>query len=76
MSIRPRDFVRLCLKVDVDTLRGTLEGVPGLGPVRIRALLRYFGSVDAIRAASLEEITRVPGIGPKTARLIQERLRG
>jgi excinuclease ABC subunit C len=42
-------------------LRSRLDSVPGLGPVRKRALLRRFGSVDGIRAASVEELaTTVP----------------
>ena len=40
-------------------LRSKLDVVPGLGPVRRRALLREFGSVDAIRDAPLEELTKV-----------------
>jgi excinuclease ABC subunit C len=38
-------------------LRSRLDTVPGLGPVRKRALLRRFGSMDGIRAATLEELT-------------------
>ena len=38
-------------------LRSRLDSVPGLGPVRKRALLRRFGSVDGIRAASVDELT-------------------
>jgi excinuclease ABC subunit C len=33
--------------------------VPGLGPVRRRALLRQFGSIDAIRDAPVEQLTKV-----------------
>jgi len=40
-------------------LRSRLDFVPGLGPVRRRALLRQFGSVDAIREAPLEQLTDV-----------------
>jgi excinuclease ABC subunit C len=38
-------------------LRSRLDAVPGLGPVRKRALLRRFGSVDGIRAASVDALT-------------------
>jgi excinuclease ABC subunit C len=44
-----------------------LDGVPGLGETRRKALLRRFGSVRKLRAASAEEIAEVPGIGPRTA---------
>jgi len=44
-----------------------LDGVPGLGPARRATLLKHFGSVRKLRAASPEEIAEVPGIGPKLA---------
>jgi excinuclease ABC subunit C len=40
-------------------LRSKLDIVPGLGPVRRRALLRQFGTLDAIRDAPLDELTQV-----------------
>lgn len=39
-----------------------LDAIPGIGPVKRRALLKHFGSIEAIRAASLEELKQVPGI--------------
>ena len=44
-----------------------LDDVPGLGPARRTTLLKHFGSVRKLRAASVEEIAAVPGIGPKLA---------
>jgi excinuclease ABC subunit C len=45
-----------------------LDSVPGLGPARRAALLKAFGSVKAVSAATPEEIAAaVPGIGPKLA---------
>ena len=44
-----------------------LDVVPGLGPVRKKALLAHFGSLKKIKAASVEEIAEVSGIGPKQA---------
>ncbi|WP_088320330.1 excinuclease ABC subunit UvrC [Kineosporia sp. R_H_3] len=44
-----------------------LDEVPGLGPARKKALLRAFGSVKRLRAASAEEIASVQGIGPSVA---------
>ncbi|WP_298459925.1 excinuclease ABC subunit UvrC [uncultured Cellulomonas sp.] len=44
-----------------------LDDVPGLGPARSRALLKHFGSLKRLRAASAEEITTVPGMGARTA---------
>jgi excinuclease ABC subunit C len=40
-------------------LRSRLDVVPGLGPVRKRALLRRFGTVEAIGQASVEELSEV-----------------
>jgi excinuclease ABC subunit C len=45
-----------------------LDGLPGIGPVRKRALLNHFGSPEAILAASREELQGVPGLPAKTAR--------
>ncbi|HWX88190.1 MAG TPA: excinuclease ABC subunit UvrC [Solirubrobacteraceae bacterium] len=45
-----------------------LDGLPGIGPVRKRALLNHFGSPEAILAASREELQRVSGLPAKTAR--------
>ena len=47
-----------------------LDDVPGLGPARRATLLKHFGSVRKLRAASIEEIAAVPGIGPKLAATI------
>ena len=51
-----------------------LDAIPGLGPARRAALLKAFGSVKAIRAASPQELAAVPGIGPALARSLAERL--
>jgi excinuclease ABC subunit C len=47
-----------------------LDDVPGLGEVRRKSLLRQFGSLKKLRAATVEEIAAVPGIGPRTAEAI------
>jgi excinuclease ABC subunit C len=52
-----------------------LDGVPGLGPARRATLLRHFGSVRNIRAASAEEIAELPGIGPGVAAAVIDTLR-
>ena len=51
-------------------VESALDDVPGLGEVRRRALLKRFGSLRKIRAASAEEIAAVPGIGTRTAEAI------
>ncbi|HYN75525.1 MAG TPA: excinuclease ABC subunit UvrC [Candidatus Limnocylindria bacterium] len=44
-----------------------LDGVPGLGETRRKALLRHFGSLKRLRTATAAEIAEVPGVGPRTA---------
>ncbi|SDK48524.1 Excinuclease ABC subunit C [Nonomuraea maritima] len=53
-----------------------LDGVPGLGPARRRALLTHFGSVKKLREATAAEICEVPGIGPSIAEVIVSTLKG
>lgn len=48
----------------------TLDSVPGLGEMRRKALLTYFGSLRKLRAATLEEIAQVPGFGPRLAEAV------
>ena len=47
-----------------------LEGVPGLGETRRKALLRTFGSVKRLREAPVEDIASVPGVGRRTAEAV------
>jgi excinuclease ABC subunit C len=51
-----------------------LDDVPGLGEVRRKSLLKRFGSLKKLRAATVEEIAEVPGIGVRTAEAIAEAL--
>ncbi|WP_342371972.1 excinuclease ABC subunit UvrC [Propioniciclava soli] len=51
-----------------------LDGVPGLGELRRKALLKHFGSLKKLRAASVEDIALVPGIGPRTAQAVKDAL--
>ena len=53
-----------------------LDGIPGLGKARQQALLARFGSVKALRRASVEELLEVPGIGPAVAAAVVSRLQG
>ncbi len=53
-----------------------LDAIPGLGPVRKKALLAHFGSLKKIKAASVDEISLVNGIGPKQASEIVSALHG
>lgn len=55
-------------------IQSVLAEVPGLGEARIKALLRHFGSVAALRKATPEEIAELPGVGPKLAAAIHTHL--
>jgi excinuclease ABC subunit C len=48
-------------------VKSTLDEIPGIGPKRKRALLKAFGSLDGIRAASVEQLVAVPGMTRKSA---------
>ena len=51
-----------------------LIGIAGLGPARRKALLARFGSIRKLRAASVDEIAQVTGIGGELAQRIVEAL--
>lgn len=51
-----------------------LDGIPGLGETKRKALLRHFGSVKRIRAASPVDLQAVSGIGPALAATIAAQL--
>lgn len=55
-------------------LSSKLDEVAGIGPVKRRDLLRYFGSVEALTAATEADLQRVGGVGPKTAEEIRKAL--
>jgi excinuclease ABC subunit C len=56
--------------------RSVLDGVPGLGPVRRKKLLRVFGSVKRMREASVEELASVSGVPRAVAEAVFSALRG
>jgi len=57
------------------TLYSALDGIPGVGGVRKRALLRAFGSIKRIEEATLEDLLKVPSMNEKIAQDILESLR-
>lgn len=58
-------------KRDIGTV---LSEIPGLGPARVKELLRHFGSVARLRAANEDEIAEVKGIGPTLAATVHGHL--
>ncbi|MFI9049877.1 excinuclease ABC subunit UvrC [Streptomyces sp. NPDC053427] len=53
-----------------------LDAVAGLGDTRRQALLKHFGSLKKLRAATIDEICEVPGVGRKTAETVAAALAG
>jgi excinuclease ABC subunit C len=51
-----------------------MDDLPAIGPARKRALLKHFGSPDAVLAATREELERVPGLPQKVARALYTHL--
>ena len=49
------------------TLHSKIDHIQGVGPKRRRLLLNHFGSLKALKQASIEEILKVPGIPEKLA---------
>jgi excinuclease ABC subunit C len=53
-------------------LASQLEEIPGIGPKKRKALLKAFGnSIDAIKNASVEDLTTIPGINVTLAETIK-----
>ncbi|TAK09745.1 MAG: excinuclease ABC subunit UvrC [Rhizorhabdus sp.] len=52
--------------------KSPLDDVPGIGPARKKALLMHFGTARAVRAASLEDLERAPGVSSAMARAIHD----
>jgi len=55
-------------------IRSRLDSIPGIGAVRRKALLSAFGSVQGVRAASVEAIAAVEGIGMELAKVVRDHL--
>ena len=51
-----------------------LDSVPGLGPQRRTDLVKHFGSVKKLKAATVDEICEVNGFGPRLAQTVYESL--
>ena len=53
-----------------------LDEVPGIGPARKKALLMHFGTARAVRAASLEDLQRAPGVSAAVAQAVYDHYHG
>jgi len=61
---------------DKSRKQSVLEGIEGVGPTRRRALIKFFGSVQGIKTASVDEIAKVDGISSSLAEHIYLSLHG
>lgn len=55
-----------------ETLQSILEEIRGIGRTRLRELLKYFGSVERVKAAHLEELRRVPKMNSTLAKAVYD----
>ena len=78
---RVRDEAHRFAIIHHRTLRGhasiasRLDGVPGVGEKRRKAILKHFKTVEALKAASAEEIAQVPGVPKNVAEAVYRFLR-
>jgi len=56
------------------SLRSVLDDIPGIGKKRKQMLLKHFGSISNIRAASIEELSALPGMNRKAAEAVKLRI--
>ena len=52
------------------SIKSSLDELSGIGAVRKKLLLRYFGSIEQIKRASINDLCEVSGIGKNTAKSI------
>ncbi len=50
-----------------DQVRSVLDDIPDIGPVRRKALMRYFKTIEAVKSATVEELSQAPGMNRKAA---------
>ncbi|MCI9140578.1 MAG: excinuclease ABC subunit UvrC [Lachnospiraceae bacterium] len=53
-------------------VRSVLDDIPGIGPVRRRALMKEFQSFDGIKAASVEQLQKAAGMNEKAAKSVYD----
>ncbi len=56
--------------------KSVLDSIPGIGNERRKALIKKFGSLAGVKAASLEDLIAAPGMNRKTAEAVYEALHG
>lgn len=57
-------------------IRSELEGIDGIGPKKLAALMRHFESIDLLRASGVEEIRKIPGMDIRSAKAVFDHFHG
>lgn len=55
-----------------DQIRSVLDQIPGIGNTRRKSLLRHFGSVDAIKSLSVDELKQADGMNQPAAEAVYQ----
>lgn len=53
-----------------------LDEIPGIGPTRRRELLKFFGSVEKMKRATVEDLAQAPGMNKAAAQAVYDHLKG
>ena len=59
-----------------EMVESVLDRIPGIGPVRRKRLLQHFPNIEALKAATVEELAAMPGFNRKVAEKLKEWLGG
>ena len=53
-------------------MHSILDDIAGIGPARRKALMREFAGLEEIKAATVEELAKIPGMNEKAARSVYQ----
>ena len=59
----------------INQVHSVLDDIPGIGPARRKSLMRYFGDIEKIRNADIDELSMVEGMNTKAAAAVTEYFR-
>ena len=65
LQIKSEDELRLLRSKG--QVHSILDDIPGIGPTRRKELMRHFQGIDDIKAATVEELSGLPGMNKKAA---------
>lgn len=57
------------------TLKSIFDDIPGIGPARKRALLSHFSTLEELKAMTLEDLARLPGLDRRSAQAVLKALK-